>query len=64
MKGPFRELIPVQTQVTVVIPEGLKPKGVHLLVSGLIPKYELKENKIMVSASPVYDHEIIGIDLE
>jgi hypothetical protein len=64
MKGPYRELIPVQAQVTVIIPEGLKPKGVHLLVSGLIPKYELKENKIIVSASPVYDHEIIGIDLE
>jgi hypothetical protein len=64
IKGPFRELIPIQAEVTVKIPEGLKPSGVQLLVNGLKPKYELKENKLTVSTSYIYDHEIIGIDLE
>jgi hypothetical protein len=64
MKGPFRELIPVHAKVTVKIPERLKPRGVHLLVSGLQPHYEIKESKLVVQASDIFDHEIIGIDLE
>jgi len=64
MKGPCGELIPVQAQVTVKIPGGFKPHGVHLLVCGLQSKYELNESKLMVSVSHIYDHEIIGIDLE
>ena len=64
MKGPFRELIPVQAEITVKIPVGMKPRGVNLLVSGLKPEYELKENRLMVSVSNIYDFEIIGIDLE
>jgi hypothetical protein len=64
MKGPFRELIPVQAQVTLKIPDGKKTNGVLLLVSGVKPKYDIKENKLMVSVSDIYDHEIIGIDMD
>jgi len=63
IKGPFRELIPVKANVTVKIPEGIKPGGVHLLVSGLKPDYQLKGNKLKITTSDIYDHEIIGIDL-
>jgi len=63
MKGPFRELIPVPAQVTVKIPEGTKPEGVHLLVGGSRPDTEIRENKLIVSIREIYDHEIIGIDL-
>ena len=42
MKGPFREFIPVAAQVSVKIPEGTKPSGVHLLVSGQKPAFEIK----------------------
>jgi hypothetical protein len=63
MKGPFRELIPVSAQVTVKIPEGTKPEAVHLLVGGSRPDTEIKENKLIVSISDIYDHEIVGIDL-
>ncbi len=63
MKGPIRELIPVQAQVNVRIPEGTKPKGVHLLVKGSPAEYELTGDRMIVSISGIYDHEIIGIDL-
>jgi hypothetical protein len=63
MKGPFRELIPVQAEITVRIPERNKLQGVHLLVSGLQPKFELTGNRLMVLVSYIYDHEVIGIDL-
>jgi hypothetical protein len=63
IKGPFRELIPVQEQVTVRIPEGVKPLDVHLLVSGKKPEYSLTGNRLEVSVPEIYDHEIIGIDL-
>jgi hypothetical protein len=64
MKGPFRELIPVRAEVTVKVPAGQRPKGVHFLVSGLKPEYEINERILLVSVSHIYDHEIIGIDLE
>jgi hypothetical protein len=63
MKGPFREFIPVAEQVTIRIPEGTKPGGVHLLVSDLDPEFEIREDKIFLSVPQIYDHEIIGIDL-
>jgi hypothetical protein len=63
MKGPFRELIPVSEEVTINMPGGLKPKGIRFLVSGLNPDFEIDGNRIKISASDIYDHEIIGIDL-
>ena len=64
MKGPFRELIPVNAEVSISIPQGLKPGKVHLLVSDIKPVFEIKENKIILNVPKIFDHEIIGIDLE
>jgi hypothetical protein len=63
MKGPFRELIPVDEQVSIKIPQGSIVNGVHLLVSGLNPSFEIKEDRVVLSIPKIYDHEIIGMDL-
>jgi hypothetical protein len=49
--------------VSIRIPEGTKPGGIHLLVSRLEPAFEIREDKIFLSVPQIYDHEIIGIDL-
>jgi hypothetical protein len=63
MKGPFRELIPVTAQVRIKIPEGTKADGVHLLVSGQKPSFEITEGRVILTVPQIYDYEIIGIDL-
>jgi hypothetical protein len=63
MKGPFRELIPVAAEATVKIPKDAKASGVHLLVSGQKPSFEINGDKIVLKVPQIFDHEIIGIDL-
>ncbi len=63
MKGPFRELIPVNAEVSITIPQGTKATAVRLLVSDVNPSFELKENRIILNVPQIFDHEIIGIDL-
>ena len=63
MKGPFRELIPVTAQVSIKIPQGKKADGVHLLISGEKPSFEIQNDKVMLTVPQILDHEIIGIDL-
>ena len=63
MKGPFRELIPVDAQVAVQIPTGANVKEVKLLMSGQKPKFERKGNKIYVAVLRILDHEIVALDL-
>ncbi len=64
MKGPFREFIPVDQQVSIIIPEGTKVNGVSLLVSNQKPDFKIGDGKIFVHVPQIQDHEIIGIDLE
>lgn len=63
MKGPFRELIPVAAQVSVRVPRGLRVTGVKLLMSGQIPKFELKGGNVTVAVPQILDHEIVALDL-
>ncbi len=63
MKGPFRELIPVDLKVSIQIPEGTKIKGVKLLVKGQNPKYEVSNGKVVLDVPQVSDHEIVALDL-
>ena len=63
MKGPFRELLPVSEQVSIKVPQGVKPEEVHLLVSGKKVTPRLLDNKVLITVPQITDHEIIGIDL-
>ena len=62
MKGPFREFIPVDAEVTISIPAGKRPAGVHLLISGKKPVYDIRSGKLHIKTLRVMDHEIIGVD--
>jgi len=63
MKGPMRELIPVNAEVSIKIPTNAKVSGVHLPVSQREPAYIIKDGRIMLTVTQIMDHEIIGIDL-
>jgi hypothetical protein len=63
MKGPFRELIPVEAQVSVQVPAGAKVLGVKLLMSDQKPKFEIKNGKVTVTVPRILDHEIVALDL-
>jgi hypothetical protein len=63
MKGPFRELIPVNAEVSVKIPVNAKITGVLLPVSERKPEYTIKDGRLILKVSQILDHEIIGIDL-
>ena len=63
MKGPFRELIPVDMEISIRIPEHSEVKGVHLLVRDQQPQYKILEGRIILSVPHVSDHEIVALDL-
>ena len=62
MKGPFRELIPVDLKVRLNIPAGQIASGVRLLVRDTIPEAEITKNAIIISVPAISDHEIIAVD--
>ncbi|MEI6142104.1 MAG: alpha-amylase family protein [Mariniphaga sp.] len=63
MKGPFRELIPMDLKVSIQVPEGYKVKGVRLLVKGHDPKFEVSNGKVTLDVPQVLDHEIVALEL-
>jgi hypothetical protein len=63
MKGPFRELIPVDTQVSIKVPKGLKINSVLLLVRGEKPQYSINDGKVTLAVPQIPDHEIVALDL-
>ncbi len=63
MKGPFRELIPVEAEVAVQVPNGVRVTAVHLLMSGQTPAFTLKEGNVTVRVPRILDHEIVALDL-
>ena len=63
MKGPFRELIPVDMELSIKIPGGTKLTDVKLLVSGQKPKYEINSGIVTLSVPQISDHEIVALDL-
>jgi hypothetical protein len=62
MKGPFREIIPVDAEVTISMPAGKIASGVHLPISGKKPVYKRIRGKLQVTLQQVMDHEIIAVD--
>jgi hypothetical protein len=64
MKGPFRELLPVNEQnVRVKLPVGSNVKEVKLLVSNIIPQYRVSNGLLELKIDRILDHEVIAIDL-
>jgi hypothetical protein len=63
MKGPFKEFIPVNADVKIRIPGGIKIKDVHLLIKGEKPEYRMEGKNLVLSVFQIVDHEIIGIDV-
>lgn len=63
MKGPFRELIPVDAEVSIKIPPNTKVTGVQLPLSQRKPEYVVNNGRVILKVTQIMDHEIIGIDL-
>jgi hypothetical protein len=64
MKGPFRELLPVEEQVVKInLPPGKNVEHVKLLVSGKEPGYTVSDDTIEFTVQSILDHEVIALDL-
>lgn len=63
MKGPFRELLPVEARVSIQVPAGKKVTGVQLLMSQVKPAFENKNGMITLQVPKILDHEIVALDL-
>jgi hypothetical protein len=63
MKGPFRELIPVDAQVEIRVPDDVRVTGVKMLLRGQKVDYKMNQKIISVSIPGIEDHEIIGLDI-
>jgi len=63
MKGPFRELIPVDAAVDIRLPEKTNVSAVKLLLSGKQPPFKMNAGVISLDVTNIADHEIVAIDL-
>jgi hypothetical protein len=63
MKGPFRDLFPVEANVSIKVPEGKRVTGVKLLMSGATPAFQNKAGTITLHVPKILDHEIVALDL-
>jgi hypothetical protein len=63
MKGPFREFIPVDAEVSIKIPANKKVTGVQLPVSERTSKFAIIDGRVILIVHQIMDHEIIGVDL-
>jgi hypothetical protein len=64
MKGPVRELLPVGgQQVRVRVPDGLRAKGLRLLVAGTTPPFRQSGEWLETTVPSVRAHEVVAVDL-
>jgi hypothetical protein len=64
MKGPFRELLPIDRQeVRIRVPQDAKVARVHLLTADKAPEYTSRDGVVTVVVPSVLDHEVIALDL-
>jgi hypothetical protein len=64
MKGPIREFIAVGEQrIRVRLPEGAKPRRVHLLAAGKDAVTKRQDDFLIAKVPSILDHEVIAIDL-
>jgi hypothetical protein len=64
MKGPFRELIPLDTKVSIKIPSGMNPGEIKMLVKGKKPDFTIKDGIVTLLVPQITDHEIVALDLK
>ena len=62
MKGPFRELIPVEANVRIKIPANKQVAAVHLIMAEQNPHFEMSKGAIVVKIPKIIDHEIVAVD--
>jgi len=63
MKGPFREIYPVDAQVSIKVPANKRVTGVSLLMAGTKAAFENKNGRISLQVPKISDHEIVALDL-
>jgi hypothetical protein len=64
MKGPLRELIPIDEQkVRICLPRDAKVEKVRLLVSEQTPEHKIADGTVSLIVPSVLDHEVIALDL-
>jgi hypothetical protein len=64
MKGPFRELIPIDAQdVRIRLPPDAKVEAVHLLVADTVPEHTIRDGVVALRVPSILDHEVVALDL-
>ena len=64
MKGPIREVIPITEQkVRVRLPDGLRAKGLRLLVANTSPPYRQTGEWLEVTVPSIAEHEVVAMDV-
>jgi len=64
MKGPFRELIPIDAQdVRIRVPQDAKVQAVHLLVADKAPEHTIQDGIVALRVPSILDYEVIALDL-
>jgi hypothetical protein len=64
MKGPFREILPVDAQrVEMRLPEERRAKSVSLLVSGAPAKWGQRDGVVTLTTPRIGLHEVVAVDL-
>jgi hypothetical protein len=63
MKGPFRELIPLNDQkVNLRLPAGQRAGKVKLLAANTTPRVNHSGDRLTITVPSILDHEIVAID--
>jgi hypothetical protein len=64
MRGAIRELVPSYPQeLSLILPEGIKPALVQFLSTGQEAQYRLEGQKLKLHVPSFLDHEVIAIDI-
>ena len=65
MKGPYREIVPLGSPLTVslALPKDAKPGAVKLLENGTPAKSRRDGDRLIVEVPNIHLHEVIAVDL-
>jgi hypothetical protein len=63
MKGPFRDILPVDASVRINIPADRQLSGIRLLMKDTTPAIRHEGSSVSLDIKGIEDHEIIALDL-